>query len=108
MRSLFLVALAALPLLACAAAPPFAHPDNRAAAVGKSKMEILEEFGEPSDVVDGADGQEQKLVYIYDDVELSSAPGTTMKGKDYFCQVTFHLSADKVTAVDAEGPNCDG
>jgi hypothetical protein len=109
MRSPTLFVLATMSLIACAPSPPpFAHPDNRAAAVGKSQAEILEEFGAPSDVATDASGQATKLVYIYDDVELSSAPGTPAKGKDYFCQVTFHLTGDKVSAVNAEGPNCNG
>lgn len=114
MRSLTIASLgAALAafalLLACTPAPPFAHPDNRAAAVGKSKTEILEEFGEPTKVIDGPDGQEDQFIYVYDDVEISSSPGAaTMTGSDSFCEVTFHLMSDKVTGVDAKGPNCGG
>jgi hypothetical protein len=110
MRSLTIVALAVLPLLlGCAPAPKFAHPDDRAAAVGKTKMEILEEFGEPTDVIDNPEGQEDKLIYVYDDVEVTSAPAsTTTTGTDYFCEVTFLLLNDKVTGVETKGPNCEG
>ena len=109
MRSLTIAVLATLTLLACTPAPPFAHPDNRAAAVGKSKVEILEQFGEPTKVIDNAEGQEDQFIYVYDDVEISSTPGAaTTTGTDSFCEVTFHLMDDKVTSVDAKGPNCAG
>ena len=103
MRRLAILALAVL-LGACASAPPFAEPANRAAAVGKSKAEILQEFGEPAEV--GTAGQEQTLIYIYDDVVLygSSGPATAIA---YHCEVTFHLSDDRVTSVDAQGTDCD-
>lgn len=105
MRRLAATALALL-LAACASAPPFAELQNRAAAVGKSKAEILATFGEPSSAVD-LGGQEQKLVYVYDDVVLygPSGPATATA---YFCEVTFHLSQDRVTGVEARGPDCDG
>lgn len=109
MRSL-MIAIAALSfLVACAPEPPFTHPDNRASSVGKSKMEILEQFGAPAKVVDNPEGQEDQLIYVYDDVEISSAPGAAQTtGTDSFCEVTFHLLDDKVTSVDSRGPNCDG
>lgn len=111
MRRLTIAALAAaLPLLAaCAPEPPFTQPDNRAASVGKSKAEILEEFGEPTKVIDNPEGQEDQLIYVYDDVEVTSAPAApTTTGTDSYCEVTFHLMSDKVTSVDAKGANCDG
>ena len=109
MRNLTIVLAALALLVACTPAPPFAHPDNRAAAVGKSKTEILEQFGEPTKVIDNPEGQEDQFIYVYDDVEISSAPAaTTTTGTDSFCEVTFHLMNDKVTSVDAKGPNCAG
>jgi hypothetical protein len=109
MRNLTIVLAALALLVACTPAPPFAHSDNRAAAVGKSKTEILEQFGAPTKVIDNAEGQEDQFIYVYDDVEISSSPGAaTTTGTDSFCEVTFHLMNDKVTSVDAKGPNCAG
>jgi len=111
MRSLTIAVLATLSLLAaaCAPEPSFTHPDNRAAAVGKSKAEILEQFGEPTKVIDNPEGQEDQFIYVYDDVEISSTPGAaTTTGSDSYCEVTFHLMSDKVTSVDSKGPNCAG
>jgi len=103
MRWIAIPALAIL-LAGCTSAPPFAEPAKRAAAVGKSKAEILQQFGEPAEI--GADGQEQTLVYIYDDVVLygPSGPATAIA---YHCEVTFHLSDDRVTSVDAQGSDCN-
>jgi hypothetical protein len=112
MRSLTIAILATLSLLAAACAPeppPFAHPDNRAAAVGKSKAEVLAQFGEPTKVIDNPEGQEDQFIYVYDSVEISSSPGAaTTTGSDSYCEVTFHLMSDKVTRVDSKGPNCAG
>jgi hypothetical protein len=104
MRWIAISTLAVL-LGGCASAPPFAEPANRAAAVGKSKAEILQQFGEPTEI--GVDGEEQTLIYIYDDVVLygPSGPAAAIA---YHCEVTFHLSNDRVTSVESNGPDCDG
>ena len=60
-------------------------------------------------VFDGTPATEDQLIYVYDDVEISSSPGAaTTTGSDSYCEVTFHLMDDKVTGVDSKGPNCDG
>lgn len=103
MRSPAAIALVAL-LAACASAPPFTESQRRAAAVGKSKAEILAEFGEPTQVLD--DGAEEALLYVYDRVVLygPSGPATATA---YFCEVTFHLRDGRVASVDAQGADCN-
>ena len=103
MRRLAAIALVLL-LAACASAPPFAEPQKRAAAVGKSKAEILAEFGQPAQV--HGDGADEALVYVYDRVVLYGPSGPAA-ATAYFCEVTFHLRDDRVASVDAQGPDCN-
>jgi hypothetical protein len=91
-------------LAACTSAPPFTEPAKRAAALGKSKAEILAEFGQPTETAN-AGGQDEALLYVYHDVVLygPSGPATAI---DYRCEVTFQLTDDRVSAIDTEGPDC--
>jgi hypothetical protein len=102
MRRIAIATLAAL-VAACTSAPSFTEPGKRAAAMGKSKQDVLAEFGEPSDIID--EGDQQRLVYVYDRIVLygPSGPATATA---YYCEVIFHLAHDRVTAVGENGPDC--